>query len=60
MKEFINSTAVARVNGYIARKGSRGQLIEEIDKLGLPNRLKNKKKLQSPLKTVLSAGAYYI
>ena len=42
MKEFINSTAVARVNGYIGREGSRDQLIEEIDQLGLTESLKNR------------------
>jgi len=34
-KEFVDSTAVARVNGYLARRGTREQLQSEIDQLGL-------------------------
>lgn len=34
-KELIASTAAARVNGYLAFKGSKEQLLEEIDTLGL-------------------------
>jgi len=33
--EFVNSTAAARVNGYLGGNGSMEQLREEIDKLGL-------------------------
>lgn len=34
-EEFINSTAVARVNGYLGGNGSLAQLQTEIDSLGL-------------------------
>lgn len=34
-KEFVDSTAVARVNGYLAGHGTREQLQSEIDQLGL-------------------------
>ncbi len=40
-EEFINSTVVARVNGYIAREGSRKQLQQEIGSLGLSTELRN-------------------
>ena len=33
--DFVNSTAAARVNGYLAGYGSRSQLLEEIENLGL-------------------------
>ena len=33
--DFINSTAVARVNGYVGGYGTMAQLEEEIDSLGL-------------------------
>jgi peptide-methionine (S)-S-oxide reductase len=33
--DFINSTAAARLNGYVAGFGSREKLLEEIDRLGL-------------------------
>lgn len=38
-EEFINSTAAARVNGYIAGEGSSDQLQEEIGNLGLNSKL---------------------
>jgi peptide-methionine (S)-S-oxide reductase len=34
-QEFLNSTAVARVNGYAAGYGTREQLTKELDSLGL-------------------------
>jgi peptide-methionine (S)-S-oxide reductase len=34
-KDFLNSTAAARVNGYLAGRGTREQLKKEIDLLGL-------------------------
>jgi methionine-S-sulfoxide reductase len=34
-KDFVDSTAVARVNGYVGGNSSREQLEEEIDRLGL-------------------------
>jgi len=33
--DFINSTAAARVNGYLAGYGSADNLLQEVDKLGL-------------------------
>lgn len=33
--EFVNSTAVARINGYVGGYGSKAQLLREIDMLGL-------------------------
>lgn len=33
--DFVNSTAVARLNGYVGGYGGRDQLIREIDSLGL-------------------------
>ena len=41
-EEFVDSTAVARVNGYINGDGSREQLLEEINKLGLTEELGRK------------------
>ncbi len=35
LKDFIGSTATARVNGYIGRQGTKAQLEKEIDSLGL-------------------------
>jgi len=35
MSQFIDSTAVARVNGYLGRYGTAEQLLDELDKLGL-------------------------
>lgn len=35
LKDFIDSTAAARVNGYLGRYGTKAQLEEEIDSLGL-------------------------
>lgn len=35
LSDFIDSTAVARVNGYLGRYGTAEQLLEEIDRLGL-------------------------
>jgi hypothetical protein len=34
-KDFVNSTAAARVNGYLAGYGTRAQLEAELDSLGL-------------------------
>ena len=34
-RDFIDSTAVARLNGYVGRYGSPTQLTREIDRLGL-------------------------
>lgn len=39
MEEFINSTAAARVNGYLADRGTKEQLMEEITLLGLSEKL---------------------
>jgi len=39
VREFIDSTAVARVNGYLGKKGSKEQLLNEIGKLGLTEEL---------------------
>src|SRR5437016_12438474 len=35
-KDFVNSTAAARVNSYIGGNGTQEQLKKEIDLLGLP------------------------
>jgi peptide-methionine (S)-S-oxide reductase len=35
-QDFIDSTAVARVNGYVSGYGSSAELAEELDALGLP------------------------
>jgi len=40
MKDFVNSTAVARVNGFLGGYGSRELLEEEINSYGLPAREK--------------------
>ncbi len=40
MEEFIDSTAAARVNGYIAGEGTSGQLRDEIGSLGLSTELR--------------------
>lgn len=34
-QDFVNSTAVARLNGYAGVRGSKAQLAREIDSLGL-------------------------
>ena len=34
-QDFVHSTAVARLNGYVGRHGSKDQLTSEIDHLGL-------------------------
>jgi len=34
-KAFVDSTAVARLNGYVGRNGTKGQLMREIESLGL-------------------------
>ncbi|MEM7342660.1 MAG: hypothetical protein AAF485_00320 [Chloroflexota bacterium] len=34
-ESFVNSTAAARVNGYVVGYGSMGQLHRELDTLGL-------------------------
>ena len=39
MREFIDSTAAARINGYLAKKGKKDQLINEIGQLGLTEEL---------------------
>ena len=44
-KDFLNSTAAARVNGYIAGQGTAQQLRSEIDLLGLS--AEGKKRLQA-------------
>ena len=41
-EDFINSTAAARVNGYLAGYGSYSALQEEIDSLGLSEEAKQK------------------
>ena len=33
--DFVNSTAVTRINGYVGGNGNQGQLADEIDRLGL-------------------------
>ena len=43
-KDFLNSTAAARVNGYLAGRGTKEQLKKEIDLLGLS--AEGKKSLQ--------------
>jgi peptide-methionine (S)-S-oxide reductase len=35
IRDFVNSTAAARVNGFVAGHGSRAQLQQELDLLGL-------------------------
>lgn len=40
--EFIASTATARLNGYLAGKGKKDQLVAEINKLNLSEELENK------------------
>jgi peptide methionine sulfoxide reductase msrA/msrB len=42
MEEFINSTAAARVNGYITGAGSRENIIANINLLGLPLELQER------------------
>lgn len=44
-KDFLNSTAAARVNGYVAGRGTKEQLQKEIDLLGLS--ADGKKRLQA-------------
>lgn len=44
-KDFLNSTAAARVNAYIAGQGTAAQLKTEIDLLGLS--AEGKKRLQA-------------
>ena len=44
-KDFLNSTAAARVNGYIAGRGTKEQLKKELDLLGLS--AEGKKRLQA-------------
>ena len=34
-QDFVDSTAVARLNGYVGGHGSRDQFSEDIDRLGL-------------------------
>jgi peptide-methionine (S)-S-oxide reductase len=43
-KDFVNSTAAARVNGYLAGRGTKEQLKKELDLLGLS--ADGKKRLQ--------------
>jgi peptide methionine sulfoxide reductase MsrA len=40
-QDFVNSTAVARLNGYAGGHGTKAQLSEEIDRLGLSAEGKN-------------------
>ena len=40
--DFNNSTAVARLNGYAGGYGTRTQLLEEIDRLGLSDKGKER------------------
>ena len=47
-KDFVNSTAAARVNSYISGQGTAQQLKSEIDLLGLS--AEGKKRLQSYVK----------
>jgi peptide methionine sulfoxide reductase msrA/msrB len=42
MEEFINSTAAARVNGYLTGAGSRENIIANINLLGLPLELQER------------------
>lgn len=42
MEEFINSTAAARVNGYITGAGSKEDIIANINLLGLPLELQER------------------
>ncbi|MDF2591606.1 MAG: Methionine sulfoxide reductase [Clostridia bacterium] len=42
-KDFVDSTAAARINGYVKGLGTMNQLMGEIDKLGLSD--KGKKRL---------------
>ncbi|GAK58576.1 methionine sulfoxide reductase A [Candidatus Vecturithrix granuli] len=42
MSDFINSTAAARVNGYLAGDGSAEMLREEVEQLGLSPELQQK------------------
>ncbi len=42
LKDFVDSTAVTRVNGYLAGHGSSDQLEKELPKLGLSERAKDK------------------
>ena len=42
MKEFINSPAVTKVNGYITGSGERDNIIKNIGKLGLTEKLQQK------------------
>lgn len=37
-EDFVNSTAAARLNGYVGRYGSREQVLQEIDSLGLSDK----------------------
>lgn len=40
MKDFINSTSAARINGYVKGNGSLSQLEKEIDNFGLSEKAK--------------------
>ena len=42
MQEFINSPAVTKVNGYLMGNGERDQIIMNINKLGLTEKLQEK------------------
>jgi len=42
LNDFVNSTAAARLNGYVSGCGSRAQLDREIDGLGLSDRGKER------------------
>lgn len=54
-QDFIKSTAVARINGYVAGFGNLDMLLEEIDDFGLSTN--NRKLLLEIIKK--SANAYY-
>lgn len=42
IKEFINSPAVAKVNGYLAAEGKKDNIIKNLGKLGLTKELQEK------------------
>lgn len=51
-KDFVDSTAVARLNGYVGGNGSMTQLSSEIEKLGLS--LKSQQNLTEMVKATLA------
>jgi hypothetical protein len=42
LEDFVNSTAVTRLNGYVAGHGSPEQLQRELDLLGLSEKTRGK------------------